>query len=247
MRAVKAIVVLATYYAVLLTSGATILLGQQEQPQWRRYLTEPRHSALTSPHRGQGSLSTFPEIANNPAQPAGVNGSRNEPAMPAGSKPRNIQPLPRTLFNTPNFYLDRNYRMPDGSVVDLWMDPRYYHCNSMRQMTDIWTRARIAGTTAEERERSTQWGDCSQGTSVENIQSPYPFTTARAHYDVLMAEAVARGGPTHPSSDWLAYIVSGQYRRVLTSNIGGTGGISSSLWFFGRALQQPQFLSLLTP
>jgi hypothetical protein len=237
------------FLAVMLTSSATFLSGQGagrqppkleqgvDQATWKTYLTEARNSAKPSPNRGQGVLSTYTEIDDNPAQPG----------LPAGSKPANLQALPRTIFNTPNFYQDRKYKMPDGSVVDLWTDPRYYHCNTSRQFSDIWTRARMSGATPDEREASAKWGNCSLGTSVQNIQTPYSFTTAHQHYDALMAEAKARGGLTKPSADWLLNIVTGQYTRGLTSNIGGSGGVNSSLWFFGRALQQPQFLSLLTP
>src|SRR5262249_60918845 len=43
---------------------------------------------------------------------------------------------------------------------------------------------------------SARWGDCKMDWPRENIVSPYPFKTAKEHYQALLADAKSRGGPT---------------------------------------------------
>ena len=40
------------------------------------------------------------------------------------------------------------------------------------------------------------WGDCSLDRAVEGVVSPHPYDTAQDHYNALLAEAEAAGGPT---------------------------------------------------
>jgi hypothetical protein len=138
--------------------------------------------------------------------------------------PAGVQPLEIDLFKSKNFYKDKA----------LWMDKRYYRCNPPIQLTEMWNQQRIGPKPPE----SASWGNCDQDLKRESILSPYPYKTAKEHYEALLAAAKAKGGPTvytrATMPDW-----DGYYRRNAQADHG-------SEWIWGVS-QAPTVLSLLTP
>jgi hypothetical protein len=186
-----------------------------------------------------------PSDATAQLQPPQVKGLRGAPQFPgpdvpalgAGAAwdakpPEGVQPLPRDLFTSKDFYKDK----------DLWMDQRYWRCNSARQVADM--RSGGAGSSTDDPRigasppGSARWGDCKVDWARENMVSPYPFKTAKEHYEALMADAKRRGGPTKHTYETMpkwdgAY---GEYTPM-----------GRRVWNYMRASQVPTILSLLTP
>jgi hypothetical protein len=157
-----------------------------------------------------------------PAQGRGRGGRGNTPTFPG--PPTGMQALPIDLFSSKNFYSDKA----------LWSDKRYFRCNTPRQITDIWTSRRIGDNPPT----SASWGDCSEDYPREKILSPYPYQSAKDHYEALMAQAKAAGGPTvytrQTLPDW-----DGWYGRLPQD--------ASSQWIWGTVNQTSTILSVLTP
>jgi hypothetical protein len=143
-----------------------------------------------------------------------------------GAIPAGVQPLPKDIFSSKDFYQDR----------ELWTDPRYYRCNSPVGIEQIWGAYEVA-LIGDDPPRTAAWGFCDRDYPREQIVSPYAFRTAGAHYEALLAEAQQRGATLNPEAgalpDW-----SGQYERDKTK---------TATWYYGAVLQIPTYLSLLTP
>ncbi len=191
----------------------------------------------------------WPVLVNELAYVSGGLEGEGEQAAWDGKVPDGVVPLERDLFTTKDFYLDR----------DLWSDPRYFRCNSPSTLQAMWgadlaTARVLIGTSPPE---SASWGRCEIDYPREAIVSPYPFETAREHYEALLAETTANGGPTvytreNPPPDW-----NGRYSRAVSlafmaRRAGGTYEAPAHLaeppqWFFTSINQTSTILSLLTP
>jgi hypothetical protein len=143
-----------------------------------------------------------------------------------GAVPPGVEPLPIDIFTTEDFYSDR----------PLWLDPRYYRCNSPVGLEQIWGAYEVP-LIGDDPPASAAWGYCDRDYPRDEIVSPYEFETAKAHYAALLAEARARSGPTEYTQatlpDW-----NGRYLRQRPK---------TATWFNGAILQVPTYLSLLTP
>ncbi|MEO8465673.1 MAG: hypothetical protein ABI640_10065 [Gammaproteobacteria bacterium] len=164
-----------------------------------------------------------------------------------GAAPQGITPLPRDIFTSDDFYVDR----------DLWRDPRYFRCNSPLALDSQWGDYSSGPRYIKDDPATGAWGHCDVDYSREHIVSPYGFATAQAHYEALLAETRAKGGPTQYTREHMPPNWDGRY----TNNVSVVFGLLRAgkkpavppefseppPWIIGYYNQIPTILSLLTP
>ncbi|MCP5146155.1 MAG: hypothetical protein H6978_15200 [Gammaproteobacteria bacterium] len=152
----------------------------------------------------------------------------NPPVFAArdGAVPDGIEPLPVDIFSSHDFYRDQA----------LWLDKRYYRCNSPVGLEQIWGAYEVP-LIGDNPPITAAWGFCDRDYPRAEIVSPYPFKSAAEHYRALLDEARSHGGPTrHTAATLPAW--TGQYQRQREK---------TATWYHGAILQIPTYLSLLTP
>jgi hypothetical protein len=164
-----------------------------------------------------------------------------------GAVPAGVTPLARDIFTSDDFYVDR----------ELWRDPRYFRCNSTLGLDSQWGDYSSGPTYITDDPAKGAWGRCDADYPREQIVSPYGFATAQAHYEALLAETRARGGPTQYDRVKLPPDWDGRY----TNNVSIVFGLMRAgqpptvpvelseppQWIIGYHNQVPTILSLLTP
>ncbi|MGD9842768.1 MAG: hypothetical protein AB7U99_07670 [Steroidobacteraceae bacterium] len=177
------------------------------------------------------------------------NGAQNIVAARNGAVPAGITALPRDIFTSDDFYVDQK----------LWTDPRYFRCNSSLALetqrgSDPHSPSMIGDTPPA----SGAWGYCDRDLPKQNIVSPYPFKSAKEHYEALLAETKRHGGPTKYSAEnlpkwegrYMRNTVLANYKRkgVPVAPLVADGDTSEPpQWYFQDLNQMPTILSLLTP
>jgi hypothetical protein len=196
--------------------GLALQAGGWAQPSTGRGAPDPLHVDVIVGSEGKG----YYPGAGVPEDNMPVYAARD------GATPPGVEPLPIDIFTTTDFYQDRA----------LWLDARYYRCNSPVGLEQIWGAYEVP-LIGDDPPATAAWGFCDRDYPRDEIVSPYSFATAKEHYSSLLDAARASGGPTVYTQatlpDW-----NGRYLR---------GREKTDTWFHGAVLQVPTYLSLLTP
>jgi hypothetical protein len=171
----------------------------------------------------------------------GLGTRRAQPPAEIKGPPAGMQALPIDLYSSKNFYKDKAS----------WTDPRYYRCNTPRQIVEsMWESGRIGSNPPT----SASWGDCKVNYPREKIVSPYPYKTAKEHYEALLAAARKRGGPTRytkaTTPDWDGFYVRDEHITelgVFAPDKTAASPRPGDRWQWGGIDQASTIVSLLTP
>jgi len=213
----------ASAMAMILATGPALAQWATEAEMLEALPDVPWYSPYESDSVGRG----WDYINANEYQIVGAGGpgAVGEASAMNGEAPEGVEPLERDLYTSDDFYVDR----------EAWTDQRYFRCNSPLANESMWGAYGGNTSNGDNPPLTTAWGFCDRDYPREGIISPYPFETAQEHYEALLAETEAKGGPTqythdNPPPDW-----SGRYVRQPYEN-----------WWWGRINQIPTQLSLLT-
>jgi hypothetical protein len=124
------------------------------------------------------------------------------------------RPLPIDLFTSKDFYQD----------AASYTDPRYYRCMDPASIEGL----AQAGVLDKYKVEDLPWGYCKSGTPLEQLVSPYAFTTAADHWAAIVEEVKSHGGPTKHTAttlpDWSGVWVRLYEGRTFATDISGPGG-----------------------
>ena len=89
----------------------------------------------------------------------------DDPVTSGGEVPGGVTPLERDAFTSNDFYLDE----------DLWLDPRYWRCNSPISLDSMHGDYTSGPSAIDNGDPATAgWGHCERDYPREAIVSPYP-------------------------------------------------------------------------